>query len=164
MRTFNARDLRFGGDFEDFEKGDIYRHWPGKTILEADNHLFCLLTMAAHPLHIDNNFNFAAGSGGVFDRPVVVGSYIYSLLLGMSVPDMSGRAIANLGTTDLKHLAPVYPGDTLYGESEVISKRLSQSRPRAGVLTFDTRGFNQDEVVVASFRRAVLLARVEPSA
>ncbi|MDA2979925.1 MAG: MaoC family dehydratase [Actinomycetota bacterium] len=157
MSVFDAKDRRFGGDYEDFRVGDTYKHWPGKTILEADNHLFCLMTMAVHPLHIDSNFS--ANADGVFSRTVVVGSYVYSLLLGMSVPDMSGRAIANLGTTDLRHLAPVYPGDTLYGESEVLTVRMSRTRPDAGVLTFETRGINQDGVVVARFTRSVLLKR-----
>lgn len=157
MRIFEARNRRFGKYTEEYEEGDLYRHWPGKTILEADNHLFCLLTMAAHPLHVDTNY--MTNSDGEFDRPVVIGSYVYSLLLGMSVPDMSGRAIANLGTTDLRHLAPVYPGDTLYGESEVTTVRMSRSRPDAGVLMFETRGLNQDGVVVTSFTRAVLLPR-----
>lgn len=157
MRVFDAKDRRFGGDYEDFLVGDIYKHWPGKTILEADNHLFCLLTMAVHPLHIDSNFS--ENAEGVFDRAVVVGSYVYSLLLGMSVPDMSGRAIANLGTTDLQHPAPVYPGDTLYGESTVLTVRESRTRTAAGVLTFETRGINQDGLLVARFTRSVLLRR-----
>lgn len=155
MRIFEARDRRFGGYIEDYEVGDLYRHWPGKTITDAENHLFCLLTMATSHLHIDEHHMKTSGS--VFNRPVVVGSYVYSLLLGMSVPDMSGRALANLGTTDLRHMAPVYPGDTLYGESTVTEARLSRSRPDAGVLTFETRGINQDKVVVARYTRSVLL-------
>ena len=157
MRVFEGRDRRFGGYLEDYEVGDLYRHWPGKTVTDAENHLFCLLTMATSPLHIDAHF--MESSESAFDRPVVVGSYVYSLLLGMSVPDMSGRAIANLGTTDLRHLAPVYPGDTLYGESTVIVVRPSRSRPEAGVLSFETRGVNQDDVVVTSYTRSILVPR-----
>lgn len=157
MRTFDARETRFGGYLEAYEVGDVYRHWPGKTITEAENHLFCLLTMASHPLHTDSNF--IARSEGLYQRPVVVGSYVYALLLGMSVPDMSGRAIANLGTDDLRHRAPMHPGDTLYGYSTVKAVRPSATRRDSGVLTFETTGLNQDEVIVATFTRSVLLPR-----
>ena len=96
-RLFSARERRFGGYLEDYEPGDVFRHWPGKTITEAEDHMFCLLTMAASPLHIDRNF---AEAESEFRRNVVVGTYIYALLLGMSVPDISGRAIANLGLSE----------------------------------------------------------------
>lgn len=156
-RVFEARERRYGGFLEDYEVGDEYRHWPGKTITDAENHLFCLLTMAASPLHVDDVYS--ARGGGPFDRAVVVGSYVYSLLLGMSVADISGRALANLGTTDLRHTAPVYPGDTLYGVSVVVEVRPSRSRPDAGILTVRTAGRNQDGVEVASFLRSVMLPR-----
>ena len=156
-RVFEARERRYGGFLEDYEVGDEYRHWPGKTITDADNHLFCLLTMAASPLHIDDVYS--ASGGGPFNRAVVVGSYVYSLLLGMSVADISGRALANLGTTDLRHAAPVYPGDTLYGASVVTEVRPSRSRTDAGILTVRTAGRNQDGVEVASFLRSVMLPK-----
>ena len=130
-RIIDARYSRFGGDLEDFEVGDHFRHWPGKTITEADNHLFCLLTMAASPIHIDAHYAAEEIAGG---RNVVVGTYIYSLLLGMSVRDISGRAIASLGVANLRHVAPVFHGDTLYGETEVLESRRSASRVGAGVL------------------------------
>lgn len=155
-RNFDGRD-RFGGYLNDYRVGDVYRHWPGKTITEAENHLFCLLTMAVNPLHTDSHF--VAKEGTVFARPVVVGSYVYSLLLGMSVTDMSGRALANLGTDDLRHLAPVYPGDTIYARSTVTGVRVSASRHDAGVLTFVTEGINQDGRTVARYTRSVLLPR-----
>jgi acyl dehydratase len=155
-REFNARDRRFGGYLEDYEPGDIHRHWPGKTITEAEDHMFCLLTMAASPLHIDRQF---AETESEFGRNVVVGTYIYSLLLGMSVPDISGRAIANLGLTELKHLAPVFHGDTLYGTTEVLAVRPSASRPTQGILTVRTDGHNQDGTQVCTFTRSVLLPR-----
>jgi acyl dehydratase len=157
MRVFEAKDRRFGGYLEEYEVGDLFRHWPGKTVTEADNHLFCLLTLAAQPLHIDANYMTSGET--IYDRNVVVGSYVYSLLLGMSVPDMSGRAIANLGTTDLKHHAPVFHGDTIYGESTVLEARVSSSRPGTGILTFETRGMTDASVMVASFTRSVLLPR-----
>lgn len=153
-RTFTARDERFGRYLDEFEVGDVFKHWPGKTVTEADDHLFCLLTMAASPLHIDRHFAATDMPDG---RNIVVGTYIYSLLLGMSVPDISGRAIANLGLSELRHLAPLFHGDTLYGETEVLSTRLSASRPGEGILTVRTDGFNQDRLKVCTFTRSVLL-------
>ena len=154
-RVFDARERRYGGFLEDYEIGDEYRHWPGKTITAAGNHLFCLLTMAASPLHVDDVYS--TRRGGPFVRAVVVGSYVYSLLLGMSVADISGRALANLGTHELRHTAPVYPGDTLYGSSVVVKVRPSHSRPDVGILTVRTTGRNQNGVEVASFLRTVML-------
>jgi acyl dehydratase len=153
-RLFSARELRFGGYLEDYVPADVFKHWPGKTITEAEDHMFCLLTMAASPLHIDRAY---AAAESEFRRNVVVGTYIYALLLGMSVPDISGRAIANLGLSELKHLAPMFHGDTLYGTSEVLGVRPSASRPGQGILTVRTDGFNQDGLKVCTFTRAVLL-------
>jgi len=159
-RIVLAREERFGGLYEDFEVGDRFVHWPGKTITEADNHLFCLLTLAASPLHIDAHFAKTEMPEG---RNLVVGTLVYSLLLGMSVPDISGRAIANLGVEELRHVAPMFHGDTLYGESEVVGARPSESRPEAGILTVRTTGSNQDGVTVCRFTRSVLLPRRGPS-
>jgi acyl dehydratase len=155
-RVHSAREERFGGYLEDYEPGEVFRHWPGKTVTEAEDHMFCLLTMAASPLHVDRHY---AATETEFGKNIVVGTFVYSLLLGMSVPDISGRAIANLGVSELRHVAPLFHGDTLYGESEVLSVRPSQSRPGAGVLTARTDGFNQDKQQVCSFTRAILLPR-----
>src|SRR5690242_3133849 len=103
-RFFDARERRFGGYLEEYEPGDVFRHWPGKTITEAEDHMFCMLTMAGSPIHIDRKY----AAGTEFGRNIVVGTFVYSLLLGMSVPDISGRAIANLGVSELKHLAPMF--------------------------------------------------------
>jgi acyl dehydratase len=92
-------------------------------------------------------------------RNIVVGTYIYALLLGMSVPDISGRAIANLGAEQLRHVAPFHHGDTLYGVTVVTGARPSKSRPKAGVLSVNTTGTNQDGVVVCTFSRSVLVPR-----
>jgi acyl dehydratase len=146
--------MRFGRTFEEFSVGDVYRHWPGKTVTEADDHLFCLLTMNHHPLHLDAHY---AERTADFGRNVVVGSYVYSLLLGLSVPDVSGRAIANLEVSSLKHLAPVFHGDTLYGETTVLSVTPSRSKPDRGVVTVETRGHNQDGTLVCVFRRSVMV-------
>ena len=153
-RIFVARDRRFGGYLEEYEAGDVFRHWPGKTVTEAEDHMFCLLTLAASPIHVDRHW---AETEGAYGRNVVVGTFIYSLLLGMSVPDISGRAIANLGVSELRHVAPLYHNDTLYGSTEIISVRPSQSRPGQGVLTVRTDGFNQEQRLVCMFTRAVLL-------
>jgi acyl dehydratase len=155
-RTVYARESRFGGYLEDYEVGDVFHHWPGKTITEAEDHQFCLLTMAINPLHTDVHYAETEMEGG---RNIVVGTYIYALLLGMSVPDISGRAIANLGAEQLRHVAPFHHGDTLYGMTEVTGVRPSQSRPGAGVLTVDTTGTNQDGVVVCTFTRSLLVPR-----
>lgn len=147
--------MSFGRTFEEFVVGEVYKHWPGKTVTEADNHLFCLLTMNHHPVHIDHEFA-AQSQGG---RPLVVGSYVYSLLLGMSVSDVSGKAIANLATDSLQHIEPVFHGDTLYGESEVLNLRASRSKPDRGIVEVETRGHNQHGALVCSYLRKVLVPR-----
>ena len=106
----------YGRYLEDFEEGAIYKHWPAKTVTEADDHLFCLITMNHHPLHINDEYARQSQQG----RNVVVGPLVYSLALGMSVADISGKAIANLATEELRHTAPVFHGDTLYAETEVL--------------------------------------------
>src|SRR6516165_9331198 len=106
----------YGRYLEEFEVGAVYKHWPAKTVTEYDDHLFCLLTMNHHPLHINDVYAKASQQG----RNVVVGPLVYSLALGMSVSDVSGKAIANLATEELKHPAPVFHGDTLFCESEVL--------------------------------------------
>src|SRR5437870_5784763 len=122
----------FGRYFEDFEIGDVYRHWPGKTITEYDDHLFCMITMNHHPLHTNAHY---AETQTQFGRNVVVGNLVYSLALGMSVPDVSGKAIANLEVESLKHTAPMFHGDTLYAQTTVLDKKESSSKPDRGVLT-----------------------------
>src|SRR3954452_16706785 len=148
----------YGRYLEEFEVGDVYKHWPAKTVTEADDHLFCLLTMNHHPLHINDVYAAQSQQG----RNVVVGPYVYSLALGMSVSDVSGKAIANLATEELSHPAPVFHGDTLFVESEVLEKRESQSKPDRGTVRVHTRVFNQDGVLVAEFKRLVLVPRRGP--
>ncbi|MBA3326954.1 MAG: MaoC family dehydratase [Solirubrobacterales bacterium] len=150
----------YGRYLEEFEVGAVYKHWPAKTVTEADDHLFCLITMNHHPLHINDVYAGASQQG----RNVVVGSLVYSLALGMSVSDVSGKAIANLATEELKHPAPVFHGDTLFCESEVLEKRESQSKPDRGTVKVHTRVLNQDGTLVAEFRRLVLVPRREHGA
>jgi acyl dehydratase len=154
VTVHDARADRFGRWFEEFVVGDVYRHWPGRTITAAEDHLFCMLTMAASPVHVDAHYAETEMEGG---RNLVVGTFVYAALLGMSVPDTSGKAIAALGTERLRHVAPLHHGDTLYGESAVVEARLSRSRPGLGVVTIETRGFNQARTLVCEFRRAFLV-------
>jgi acyl dehydratase len=148
----------YGRYLEEFEVGAVYKHWPAKTVTESDDHLFCLLTMNHHPLHINDVYASQSQQG----RNVVVGPLVYSLALGMSVSDVSGKAIANLATEELKHPAPVFHGDTLFCESEVLDVRPSQSKPDRGTVKVHTRVLNQDGVLVAEFKRLVLVPRRDP--
>lgn len=143
----------FGRYFEDFQVGDVYEHRPGKTVTEYDNHLFTLLTLNTHPLHFDAEF----AKGSEFGRNLVVSPYTLALLIGMSVTDVSQKAIANLGMDEVKFTAPVFAGDTLYAESEVLAKRESQSRPGQGIVTIRTLGKNQRGEMVCTFKRNMLI-------
>jgi acyl dehydratase len=147
----------YGRYLEEFAVGAVYKHWPAKTVTEGDDHLFCLLTMNHHPLHINDVYARESQQG----RNVVVGPLVYSLALGMSVSDVSGKAIANLATEELKHPAPVFHGDTLFCESEVLEVRPSQSKPDRGTVRVHTRVLNQDGLLVAEFKRLVLVPRRE---
>src|SRR6202000_1516726 len=121
----------YGRYLEEFEIGAVYKHWPGKTVTEHDDHLFCLITMNHHPLHMDAHF---ASETTEFGKNVVVGNLSYSLLLGMSVPDVSGKAIANLEVESLKHVKPTFHGDTIYGETEGLDKPPSRSKDDRGIV------------------------------
>ena len=143
----------FGRYFEEFIVGDVYEHRPGKTVTEYDNHLFTLLTLNTHPMHFDAEF--AAASE--FKKNLVVSPYTLALLIGMSVTDTSQKAIANLGMDEVKFTMPVFAGDTLYGESEVLAKRESKSRPGQGIVTIRTIGKNQRGEMVATFTRNMLI-------
>jgi acyl dehydratase len=144
----------FGRYLEDFVVGDVYKHWPGKTITEYDDHLFCMITMNHHPLHTDAWF---AEHSSVQKRNVVVGNLVYSLVLGMSVADVSGAAIANLEVETLQHKFPTFHGDTIYAETKVIELKESASKPDRGIVTVETKAFNQDGKEVCFFRRRVMV-------
>jgi itaconyl-CoA hydratase len=145
----------YGRYLEEFVVGDVYEHRPGRTITESDNTNFSLMTMNAHPMHCDANF--AARSE--FGKPLVNSGLSLAIVLGMTVNDVSAKAIANLGWKELRLTAPVFPGDTLYAESEVLEVRESKSRPTQGIVTTRTRGFNQDGVMVMEFVRMSLIPR-----
>lgn len=145
----------FGRAYEDFNVGDIYEHRPGRTITETENTWFTLLTMNTHPLHFDAEY----AKHSEFGRPIVCSPFTVALMAGMSVSDVSQKAIANLGWTDIKLTHPVFAGDTLTCESEVLEKRESKSRPDAGLVKVQTRGFNQDGTLVCSFDRTILVVK-----
>jgi acyl dehydratase len=145
----------FGRYFEDFQVGEVYQHRPGRTITQYDNISFTLLTMNTHPLHFDEEY----AKHSEFGRCIVCSPLTVALMVGMSVTDVSQKAIANLGWTDIKLTHPLFAGDTLYAESEVLDKRASKSRPSAGVVTVRTVGLNQARVKVCEFNRTMLIMK-----
>jgi acyl dehydratase len=145
----------FGRHFEDFQVGDVYEHRPGRTITQTDNIWFTLLTMNTHPMHFDEEYAKASE----FGRCIVCSPFTVALMVGMSVTDVSQKAIANLGWSDIKMTHPLYAGDTLTAESEVLDKRESKSRPGAGIVTVRTDGYNQDRTLVCTFSRTMLIAK-----
>jgi acyl dehydratase len=147
----------FGKFYEEFEVGDVYKHWPGKTILESDNNLFALLTMNHHPVHLDVQF----AKSSQHKKILVVGTYVLSLAIGMSVKDTSGKAIANLGYEEIIHLAPTFIGDTLYAQSEVLEKVASKTKTDRGVVKLKITATNQNGVVVLTLKRKILTPRMD---
>ena len=154
----STHERPFGRYLEDFEVGDVYRHWPGKTITEYDDHLFCMITMNHHPLHTNEWF---AEHETVHGKNLVVGNLVYSLALGMSVPDVSGSCIANLEVETLRHQHPTFHGDTIYAETRVVDKRESSSKPDRGIVTVETKAFNQRGEEVCYFRRKVMVWKAD---
>jgi acyl dehydratase len=147
--------MSYGRWFEEFEVGAVYKHWPGRTITEYDNTSFALLSMNLNPLFLDEHF---ARSQPLGRRPVI-DSLIFSLLVGLSVADTSGRTIANLGFDFVRFEQPMFAGDSLYGESEVLEARASSTKPDRGVVHVETRGFNQDGKRVIVLRRKFLVPK-----
>lgn len=150
---------RFGRCLEDFEKGMVIKHWPGKTITESDNNLFCLLTMNHHPVHLDIEFC----RDHTYGKVLVVGTLILSVVVGMTVADISGRAIANLEYERVKHDGPVFIGDTLHAVTVVLDVLPSNTKPDRGVVYVETKATNQRGEQVLSFRRKVLVPRKSDS-
>ena len=144
-----------GRYYEDFEIGAFYEHRPGRTINDADNSWFTLLTLNTHPLRFDTEY----ASHSEFGKPLVNSCLTLSVVAGMSVSDTSQKAIANLGWTDIKMPHPVFIGDTLYAESEVLDKRESKSRPTQGIVKVRTTGTNQDGAVVMTYERSFLVPK-----
>lgn len=148
--------MQFGRYLEEFKVGDVYKHWPGRTITESDDMLFCMLTMNHHPLHIDANY----AKDSQFGKNVVVGNLVVDIALGQSVPDVSGKALANLGFDNIQFLGPTFHGDTIYSESEVLEVRESRSQPDRGIVSVETRATNQRGETVMKFRRSVLVPKM----
>ena len=144
-----------GRYFEDFNVGDVYEHRPGRTINEADNSWFTLLTMNTHPLHFDAEY----AKDSEFGKILVNSCLTLSIVAGMSVSDVSQKAIANLGRTDIRLPAPVFIGDTIYAETEVLEKRESKSRPTQGIVSVRTKGTKSDGTVFMTFDRTILVAK-----
>jgi acyl dehydratase len=142
-----------GRFFEDFVVGDVYRTWTGRTVTETDNIWFSNLTMNTNQMH----FNHEWASQTEFGQPLVVSTFTVALVLGMAVRDTSENAAANLGWSDIKLPKPVFVGDTLWAETEVLSVRESKSRPSVGIVEVRTRGINQRREVVLEFRRSFMI-------
>lgn len=145
----------FGRYYEDFVVGDTYEHRPGRTVTQNENIWFTLLTMNTHPMHFDEEY----AKHSEFGKCIVASPFTLALMVGMSVTDVSQKAIANLGWNDIRMTHPLFAGDTLYAESEVLDKRESKSRPNAGIVTVRTTGTNQDGKVICTFERIILIAK-----
>ncbi len=145
----------FGRYYEDFKVGDVYEHRPGRTISEADNTWFTLLTMNTHPLH----FDAAYAAKTEFGKPLVNSCLTLSMVAGMSVSDISQKAISNLGWDKIRLTAPVFAGDTIYAESEVLEKRESKSRTTQGIVSVRTTGKKADGTVFMTYERTILVPK-----
>ncbi|QUJ68044.1 MaoC family dehydratase [Photobacterium sp. GJ3] len=139
--------------YDDFEIGDIYEHRPGRTVTEVDNIWQSLINMNTHPLHIDAVY----ASETEFERPLVSSLVTFSIIGGLSLASTSARAIANLGWKNVALKAPVFVGDTLYAESRILHKRLSNSRPNQGIVTVETKGLKDSGEVVLIWERSFLV-------
>lgn len=158
-----------GRFLEDFEVGDIYRHPLGRTVTTTDNIWFTLLTQNTAPIHFDHNY----AAQTEFGKPLVDSTFTVALVTGQSVTDVSQNVMANLGWDEVRLPAPVFEGDTIYSQSEVLEKRESKSRINVGIVTVKTTGYNQDGTVVVTFNRTLMVykkgyapetARLEPDA
>lgn len=146
---------KFGNYFEDLKPGDIYIHFPGKTITESDNNLFTLLTMNHHPLHLDKEYCKKQQHGKI----LVVGTLVFNVVVGMSVSEISGKAIANLDYEKVTHDRPVFIGDTIHAETEILTARESKSKTDRGIVYVETRAFNQHGEKVLTLRSHVLISK-----
>ncbi len=144
-----------GRVYEDFEVGDVYRHPLGRTVIAADNIWFTLLTQNSNAIHFDR----AYAANTEFGKPLVDSTFTLALVTGQSTIDLSWHVMANLGWDEVRLPHPVFEGDTIYSQSEVLSKRESKSRPNVGIVTVKTVGFNQDGTVVIEYKRTFMVYR-----
>lgn len=148
-----------GNYYEDFEVGEEIYHSLSKTIFESDNNLFSLLTMNHHPVH--TNIDYC--SKQKYKEPLVVGTLVLSIIVGMTVPEISGKAVANLEYNNIKHLGPVFINDTLYARTEILEKRESQSKPEVGIVKVKTTAFNQKDKDVLELKRTIMIKKKRDS-
>ena len=151
----NRYRAEIGLYYEDLHVGDVYEHRPGRTLTKADNIEFSLLTMNYHPMHCDEAF----AEKSEFGQLLVNSTLTLAIVVGMTVPEVSGKAVANLGWRDIRLVAPVFVGDTIYAESEVLEKRDSASRPAQGIVTVRTIGKKADGTVFMTFERTALIQK-----
>lgn len=149
------RENIMGNYFDDFSVGQVIQHALSKTIFESDNSLFCSITMNHHPAHI--NTDYAATTE--HSQILVVGTLVLSIAVGISVMDVSGKAIANLEYNNVRHVAPVFIDDTIYAHTEILSKRLSKNKGDRGILNVQTAAYNQHGAQVLQFERTILVSR-----
>jgi acyl dehydratase len=146
---------QIGRYFEEFEEGTVIEHKLSKTIFESDNNLFSLLTMNHHPVHLNQDYAKKSYHGKI----LVVGTLVFSLAVGITVPDISGKAIANLDYENIDHKAPVFIGDTIYAKTKILKVRASRSKTDRGIVYVETKVTNQNDELVLIFRRHVLIKR-----
>ncbi len=142
-----------GRFFEDFEIGDIYQHALGRTVTTTDNMWFTLLTQNTAPIHFDHHY----AAQTEFGKPLVDSTFTLALVTGQSVSDISQNVFANLGWDEVRLPLPVFEGDTIYAQSEVLEKRESKSRPNVGIVTVKTSGYNQHGKIVITFKRTMMI-------
>ncbi|MDE2573312.1 MAG: MaoC family dehydratase [bacterium] len=142
-----------GRVFEDFEAGDTYEHPLGRSVTDADNVWFTLLTQNTNPIHFDSVY----AAGTPFGRRLVDSAFTLALVTGQSVADVSQNALANLGWDEVRLSNPVFEGDTIYSRSQVLEARESRSRPNVGIVTVKTTGYNQDGKTVIEFKRTMMI-------
>ena len=150
----------YGRVYEDFHVGDTIMHWPGRTINEADDTMFSLVTMNQHPLHIDKHY----AEQSQFGQNLVNGTLVFSIAVGMTVNDISGACIAMLEYENIKHLGPTFHGDTLYARTNVLDKWESKSKNDRGIVYVETIVSNQREEDVLTLKRKILVPKREYAA
>jgi len=151
----SMKPSHLGNFYDDFVLGSEINHQLSKTIFEADNNLFSLLTMNHHPLHTNIHYS----SNEKYGKILVVGTLVFSLVVGITVPDISGKAIANLNYEMIEHLSPVFTNDTIYARTKILEKRESRSNSNAGIVRVETIGYNQNNQDVIRFVRSVLIKK-----
>ena len=145
--------MQYGRFYEEFSVGDVYKHWPGRTITDTDNTWFSLLSQNQHPIHIDNNYASKVSEKG---KCLINGILVLAIAVGQSVVDISGKAIANLGYDSIEHLAPTYSGDTIYSESKILDKSLT-SKGDSGIIFSEIKVMNQKKEIVMTLKRKTLV-------